>query len=277
MPTVTREFTVDGKIYKINIEYNLSLTDNTVVVDLEIADLVLPEEPVPPVFNKLPVAEVNASSFEPNSTNIPENAIDGNPATRWSAQGSGQWIEVDLGKKQSIDAVGLLWYRGETRKSEFEVLVSQDRTTYTPAITRRQSNQPATPGIERYMFSTNIIARYVRVFCYGNTVNDWNSISELEVYGTEIPEPVLKEILYDVEGGTMDDSGNVKGTTADEFTLEVTTTNDDNTPRPSQEVIVLSNGEEIKRGVTDGLGIALIKHKFETPGSYAVEITDGVQ
>ena len=42
------------------------------------------------------VSVLGASSVD--GTNAPENTLDGNPGTRWSALGDGEWIAYDLGR-----------------------------------------------------------------------------------------------------------------------------------------------------------------------------------
>jgi len=41
------------------------------------------------------------------------NALDGSIATRWSAQGDGQWIRFDLGTNQTIGSVSIAWYQAD--------------------------------------------------------------------------------------------------------------------------------------------------------------------
>ena len=47
--------------------------------------------------SKLPISAVTAIGSD---SNIPSNAVDNNLATRWSNQGLGSWIQVDLGTKK---------------------------------------------------------------------------------------------------------------------------------------------------------------------------------
>src|SRR5437762_10977808 len=49
-----------------------------------------------------PVASVVVSA---NDGNLPQNTLDNSLATRWSAQGDGQWIRYDLGAIVDIDRV----------------------------------------------------------------------------------------------------------------------------------------------------------------------------
>src|SRR5436190_7888735 len=59
---------------------------------------------------RLPIASTIASA---DDGNVPANSLDGNLATRWSAQGDGQWIQFDLGATQTVGAVKIAWYSGD--------------------------------------------------------------------------------------------------------------------------------------------------------------------
>jgi hypothetical protein len=122
-------------------------------------------------------AAVTASA---NDGNVPANTVDGNLATRWSAQGDPQWIQYDLGSTKTVGYVRVAWLNGDTRTSTFDVLVSTNGTSWATALTGAQN--PATAALSSYDF-TDVSARYVRIVGHGNSVNTWNSITETEVWG----------------------------------------------------------------------------------------------
>ncbi len=65
-------------------------------------------------------------------------AMDGSLATRWSAQGDGQWIRFELGSSVSIAAAKIAWHRGNERTARFDTQTSADATSWTAStITRR--------------------------------------------------------------------------------------------------------------------------------------------
>src|SRR5438046_2946251 len=74
------------------------------------------EAAVPATLPPPPAASVVASA---NDGNVPQNTLDKSLATRWSAQGDGQWIRYDLGALANIDHVDIAWYVGDTRISYF--------------------------------------------------------------------------------------------------------------------------------------------------------------
>src|SRR5881275_141860 len=85
-----------------------------------------------------PVASVVASANDPN---VPQNTLDNSLATRWSAEGDGQWIRYDLGTVTAVGPVDIAWYRGTEWASAFEIQVSLDTVTWTSVFTGRSSGQ----------------------------------------------------------------------------------------------------------------------------------------
>src|SRR5207247_854469 len=129
----------------------------------------------------LPVASVSASG---DDGNIPQNTLDNNLATRWSASCDRQWIRYDLGAVMAIGAVNIAWYRGTEWASAFDIEVSLDSLTWTRAFTGRSSGQTLQP--ERYDFPT-VPGRYVRIVGHGQwsgttLLSSWNSITEVAIY-----------------------------------------------------------------------------------------------
>ena len=57
---------------------------------------------------------------------IPSNAVDGDLSTRWSADGDGQWLMMDLENKYFISYVKIAFYKGHQRKSIFDLQFSDD-------------------------------------------------------------------------------------------------------------------------------------------------------
>src|SRR5439155_377259 len=129
------------------------------------SDLTDPQPPRNPLtqvitstdLTPLPVASVVASG---DDGNIPQNTLDNNLATRWSASGDGQWIRYDLGAVMAVGPVTIAWYRGTEWASAFDIEVSLDSLTWTRAFTGRSSGQTLQP--ERYDFPA-VPGRYVRI------------------------------------------------------------------------------------------------------------------
>ena len=122
-----------------------------------------------------PVASVVASA---NDGNLPQNTLDNSLATRWSAQGDGQWIRYDLGAIVDMDRVAVAWYLGDSRIAYFDIEVSWNAVVWWRVFSGQSSGQTLQPEI--YAF-TRTSARYVRVVGHGNSQSAWNSITEVAI------------------------------------------------------------------------------------------------
>ena len=111
--------------------------------------------------------------------NLPENTLDANFGTRWSANGDGQWIAYDLGTTRTISGVSIAFFSGNTRTTTFDVLVSEDNTNWQTVLNRAVSSGTTT-NLEWFGFAT-VPARYVRLVGHGNSVSSWNSLTEVVI------------------------------------------------------------------------------------------------
>lgn len=75
---------------------------------------------------KLPVQNASWSSQDRQYDG--NNTIDGNldAESRWSAEGTEEWIVYDLGSAHAVSEIDIAWYSGNTRVSYFDIYVSPD-------------------------------------------------------------------------------------------------------------------------------------------------------
>jgi dihydroxyacetone kinase DhaKLM complex PTS-EIIA-like component DhaM len=132
-----------------------------------------------PTATSVPVVTVTTSD---DDGNIGSNTIDNSLETRWSAIGSGQWIQYDLGKSYAINQLSIAFFKGNQRQADFEIRVSEDAKNWS-RITRSLSSG-ATLQQEKFDIA-GTTARYVRIVGYGNSKNNWNSITEVDIVGNE--------------------------------------------------------------------------------------------
>ena len=128
----------------------------------------------------LPIAAVRDSG---NDGHMASNTFDEQLSTRWSSNGNGQWIEWDLGVVANISSLQIAFYQGSTRKSTFDLYVS-DGTNSTLVLSKAQSSG-ATDDFEPIALSSvsGRQVRYVRYVGYGNSSSSWNSLSEVQIFG----------------------------------------------------------------------------------------------
>jgi hypothetical protein len=117
------------------------------------------------------------ASDAPEAENTPENTVDGDLSTRWSAENE-QSIEWDLGEIREIDTIMLAFMNGNTRTSNFNLEISEDGQTYKQVFDGESSGQ--TSDFERFSFALSK-ARYIKFNGHGNSVNLWNSITEIQI------------------------------------------------------------------------------------------------
>jgi hypothetical protein len=152
-----------------------------------------------------------------DGSNVPSNTIDNDLKTRWSNYGKGAWIRADLGENKTVCYVDIAWYKGSSRQNTFDVSVSFDGVSYKTIYSGKSTGK--TTSFERYDFA-DVIARYIKITVFGNTINDWASITEMDVYGHNIIDATAPNVIITdpIDGSTVASTSSkivVKGTAAD--------------------------------------------------------------
>ena len=139
----------------------------------------------PTKFN-IPGSAVTASDFQ--SPNVPANTVDGDLGTRWLAQGDPQWIQYDLGAVGTVNFVKVAVDQGTIRVQAFDIQTSSDGTTFA-TVAAGLSSSGTTTALETYNLPSPASARFVRLLCHGSGVNTWNSLTEVEIWGSSSGRP----------------------------------------------------------------------------------------
>ena len=129
-------------------------------------------------IEKLNSFSISATSQE--STNVAAYAVDGKTDTRWSSVGANNLI-LDLGSKHPITSVKIAFFTGNPRVYPFTVEVSEDGSNWTQVLDAKNSG--TTDQLEEYTLDETAYGRYVCFKFNGNSVNQYSSVWELEVYG----------------------------------------------------------------------------------------------
>ena len=142
----------------------------------------------------LPISDVTPSGSQSGTLHRELLIMDLN--TRWSNQGFGSWIRLNLGGVKKICSLDIAWYRGNERTNTFDIATSSDGLTFTPIGSEKSKGTSS--ALEKYDISDSQ-AQYVQITVTGNSLNDWISISEIEVIGSPIQQspPILhlREII----------------------------------------------------------------------------------
>lgn len=111
----------------------------------------------------------------------PELAVDGDYVdveSRWSADGDGRWIILDIGGEGTVIDLTTAWYKADERTAFFDVETSLDGFDWMSILTNAQSQGNTDLNTESL---GNVSARYVRIIGHGNSSNGWNSLLEAEI------------------------------------------------------------------------------------------------
>lgn len=109
----------------------------------------------------------------------PGNVRDGDLETRWTAEGDGQWLQCDIGQVAVVNTVSIAWHRGDERRATFDIEVSEDGDNWTRVL-RRVRSSGSSLQLKDYDFP-HLPGRYVRLVAYGNTQNNFNSVTEFAI------------------------------------------------------------------------------------------------
>ncbi|WP_343302720.1 PQQ-dependent sugar dehydrogenase [Chitinophaga niabensis] len=111
--------------------------------------------------------------------NVAANVLDNNLATRWSANGDGQWIAFCLGSVQTVTGVQIAFYNGNVRSSNFDIQVSSNGTSWN-TVAAGLSSSGTSLNLETFTIPSQS-TQYVRILGHGNSVNLWNSYTEVKI------------------------------------------------------------------------------------------------
>lgn len=157
-------------------------------------------------INDVPVSyAVTSVTASADDGNKPENVIDGDYNTRWSAQGAYCMLTLELPQLLPIGYVGVAWYVGNERTSSFEIELSENGTDYHSVFKGQSALTLNMTGYD----AGGENARFVRIACMGNSENLWNSITEIKIY------PPLEGGKIIVENAALD------GASASELSAEL--------------------------------------------------------
>ncbi|MCB9430804.1 MAG: discoidin domain-containing protein [Ardenticatenaceae bacterium] len=122
---------------------------------------------------------VTASS---DDGNVPENTLDKRLDTRWSTQGDGEWITYNLGAVKMVESIRIAFHQGTQRVAFFDIEVSEDGARWTQVLAGESNG--LTDDLQTFNL-TPVAAQYVRFVGYGNSSNNWNGLTEVEILASD--------------------------------------------------------------------------------------------
>lgn len=180
-------YQVTARVWDEVIEHAFSDNNNPHALDMVRKDLNKLEQSVSwtvnisgqpgPSIGKLAISSVSASS---DDGNVPANTLDNNLDTRWSSLGDNEWIDYSLGSVKTITAVNIAWFKGNQRTSSFTLSARSNSGNWIEVFSGSASG--STLALESIDI-TDIQADTLRYTGFGNSSNNWNSVTELEIEG----------------------------------------------------------------------------------------------
>ena len=128
-------------------------------------------------------AYVTASTSD---MNVPANVIDNRLDTRWSANGDGAWVQINLGSIRTVCGVSVAAYNGNARQNRFDITVSDNGMVWDSPIVGALTSGTTTQE-ERFDFATPRTAQYLRYVGHGSTVGTFNSVTEISIWAPSGP------------------------------------------------------------------------------------------
>lgn len=130
---------------------------------------------------------VTGVGTQEGGVNIPENTLDGDESSRWSANSTdgSAYLTFDLQCKKTVSSVKIYFHKGDQRTTDFKIATSLDGTNFTD-ITNIITSSGNTVGFEDFPFSPFQEIQYVRIYGYGNSEGSgWNSYEEVQIFGDD--------------------------------------------------------------------------------------------
>ncbi|HVT13728.1 MAG TPA: alpha-N-acetylglucosaminidase TIM-barrel domain-containing protein [Fimbriimonadaceae bacterium] len=112
----------------------------------------------------------------------PQNAIDGDMDTYWSASPYPCQWKLDLGAVHPVKTIQIFPYWGEERYYQFTVEVSADGEKWSIVVDQSKNERPSTAVGQKFILAAPVSARYLRINMLKNSANVGVHLVEVRVY-----------------------------------------------------------------------------------------------
>ena len=190
----------------------ITVTDNSMnnwssISEIDINNPIVPGSPSP-----CPVLSIPADHVSSIGSALPspeKNSIDNDISTKWSNLGLGSWLQFDLGQEKQICDIGISWYKGDIRDIDFIISVSSDGDEFRQIFS--STNSYTTDAIEVYDIP-DTVGKYLRLTVIGNSMNNWASINEIDIFAKPIQKESLTSTSLNIITQVINNNGGNKQT-----------------------------------------------------------------
>jgi quinoprotein glucose dehydrogenase len=132
---------------------------------------------------------IRVSSSSAQDGNTATQALNSGLSSRWSAEGRGQWMQLDLDAPATVASVEVGFQRGN-RNYSFEIQVSSDGRKWRSILDTKSSGKG--DGVES--FKTQLAeGRFIRLVSNGNNENQWINLHTFRIPGIKVSRKVLSQ------------------------------------------------------------------------------------
>ncbi len=197
---------IKTRFLKITVNDN-SMNSWSSISEIDINNPIVPGSPSPCQILSIPTDHVSSIG---NALPSPEeNSIDNDISTKWSNLGLGSWLQFDLGQEKQICDIGISWYKGDIRDIDFIISVSSDGDEFRQVFS--STNSYTTDAIEVYDIP-DTIGKYLRITVTGNSMNNWASINEIDIFAKPIQKESLTSTSLNIITQVINNNGGNKQT-----------------------------------------------------------------
>ncbi|MBG29739.1 MAG: heme-binding protein [Opitutae bacterium] len=132
------------------------------------------------------ITKISASGAQQG--NDPVHAIDTNPGTRWSSEGKGQWLQLELDGPLSFAEFEAGFSRGN-RRYEFSLETSADGKKWHQVFSGKSHGQG--DGIKKFP-APAAAGRFLRIVSQGNNENKWVNLHTFRIQGLSLSKKLVK-------------------------------------------------------------------------------------
>jgi hypothetical protein len=163
------------------IEFSLNVSDGLISVSKSVSINIFPYKPE---LSRSGMSDIEASDYE--STNYPQNVLDGDFTTNWAIAGDNQFLLFQLAETFKISHLEISFLKGQKYSSAFDIYASADNVNWDPVLVQAESCD-FSGDAQVFDFPADLTNKeysFVKYIGNGNSQDDMNIISEFNIFGT---------------------------------------------------------------------------------------------
>jgi parallel beta-helix repeat protein len=163
------------------IDFGLSVNDGKAT---QSKSLSITLNPYKPELGLAKSSTIAASNYY--LTDYPNNVIDGDLTTKWSANGDNHWLLLSLSEPFKISHLQVALLPDQKYESYFDIYVSKDNSIWEPVLIKNATCN-FSGAMQTFDFpaaKTGTEYSFVKLIGHGNSLNTWNNYSELKLFGS---------------------------------------------------------------------------------------------